>query len=128
MLNRFSMCGCTCEPSPRLNRPSEYACRSHPMLATVMGLRANATAMLVPSSMRVVCSAASTNGRIVVDLGSPAAVVASPFQLARGLRDVGELAGHGPVDLEADVATHDRKSYSKQFSMVNVNLPVRRSP
>jgi hypothetical protein len=28
-----------------------------------MGLRANATAMLVPSSIRVVCSAASTNGK-----------------------------------------------------------------
>jgi hypothetical protein len=65
---------------------------------------------------------------IVVDLGSPAAVVASPLQLARGLGDVGELAGHGPVDLVADVATHDRRRYSKQFSMVNVNMPVRRSP
>jgi hypothetical protein len=32
-------------------------------LATVIGLRANATAMLVPSSMREVCSAASINGR-----------------------------------------------------------------
>ncbi len=46
-----------------MKRPSEYACRSHPTLATVMGLRANATAMLVPSSIVVVCSAASTSGK-----------------------------------------------------------------
>jgi len=33
------------------------------MFATLIGLRANATAMLVPSSMFVVCSAANTSGR-----------------------------------------------------------------
>jgi hypothetical protein len=95
-----------------------------------MGLRANATAMLVPSSIRVVCSAASTNGKkwVVVDFGCPAAVVASPLELARRLCDVRESAGHGRVDLEPAVATHDRRRYSKQFSMVNVNVPVRRSP
>ena len=63
MLKRFSMCGLICEPRPRMNRPFEYACRSQPTLATVIGLRANATAMLVPSSIVVVCSAASTSGR-----------------------------------------------------------------
>jgi hypothetical protein len=66
--------------------------------------------------------------RIVVDLGCPAAVVAAPLQLARCLCDVCESAGHGRIYLEAAVATHDRRRYSKQFSMVNVNMPVRRSP
>ncbi|EUA49913.1 hypothetical protein I552_0841 [Mycobacterium xenopi 3993] len=33
------------------------------MLATVIGFRAKATAMLVPSSMFEVCSAAKTSGR-----------------------------------------------------------------
>ena len=46
-----------------MNRPSEYACRSHATLATVIGVRANATAMLVPNSMVSVCSAANTSGR-----------------------------------------------------------------
>ena len=46
-----------------MKRPFEYACRSQPMFATVIGVRANATAMLVPSSIVVVCSAASTRGR-----------------------------------------------------------------
>ena len=36
---------------------------TRPMVATGIGLRANATAMLVPSSIRVVCSAASVSGR-----------------------------------------------------------------
>ncbi|GFG50017.1 hypothetical protein MAGR_14580 [Mycolicibacterium agri] len=63
MLNRFSMCRLIWEPSPRMKRPPEYACTSQAMLATVIGLRANATAMLVPNSIDVVCSAASTSGR-----------------------------------------------------------------
>ena len=41
--------------------------------------------------------------RIVVDLGCPAAVVAPSLQRGRRLGDVGELAGHGPVDLETAV-------------------------
>ncbi len=60
---RFSMCGWIWVPKPRMNRPREYACRSQPRLASVMGLRAKATAMLVPSSILVVCSAANVNGR-----------------------------------------------------------------
>jgi hypothetical protein len=65
---------------------------------------------------------------IVVDLGGPAAVVAPTFQCARRARHVCKLAGNGAVDLEAGVATHDRGRYRKQFSMVNVNMSVRRSP
>ena len=33
------------------------------MLASIIGLRANATAMPVPSSMSFVCSAASSSGK-----------------------------------------------------------------
>ena len=60
---RFVMCGLICEPKPRMKRPPEKACRSLAVTAVVMGLRANATAMLVPSSMRSVASAASNKLR-----------------------------------------------------------------
>ena len=46
-----------------MNRPFEYACRSHARVASVIGLRAKATAIDVPSSSSVVCSAASSSGR-----------------------------------------------------------------
>ena len=43
--NRFSMCGLIWLPRPRMKRPFEYGWRSLPMLASVIGLRANATAI-----------------------------------------------------------------------------------
>ena len=46
-----------------MNRPFEKACRSFAVMAGVIGLRANATAMPVPSSTRSVASAASSSGR-----------------------------------------------------------------
>src|SRR5436190_15664752 len=61
--NRFVMCGLICEPRPRMNRPLENACRSLAVTAVVIGLRANATAMLVPSWMRSVACAASSKFR-----------------------------------------------------------------
>ena len=89
-----------------MNRPSEYSCRSQPTLATVIGLRANATAMLVPSSIVVGVFGGQhqRQERVVVDLGGPAAVVAASFQRGRRLGDVGELAGNAAVDLEAAAA------------------------
>ena len=63
MLNRLVMCGLIWLPRPRMKRPFENACRSQPMLARVIGLRANATAIDVPSSSVSVCSAASSSGR-----------------------------------------------------------------
>ena len=46
-----------------MNRPLETDWRSHATLASVIGLRENATAMAVPSSISVVRSAASTCGK-----------------------------------------------------------------
>ena len=63
MLKRFSMWGLICEPRPSRNRPFENAWRSLAMLASVIGLRANATTMPVPSSMRSVRSAAMRSGK-----------------------------------------------------------------
>ena len=60
---RFVMCGLIWLPRPRMKRPLEYACRSHARLASVIGLRAKATAIDVPSSSSDVCSAASSSGR-----------------------------------------------------------------
>ena len=61
--NRRSMCGLIWLPSPRMNRPFEASWRSFAWLATVIGLRAKATAMLVPSSTRVVAIAPSSRGK-----------------------------------------------------------------
>ena len=61
--NRFSMCALIWLPRPRRKRPWEYAWRSWPRFASVIGLRANATAMPVPSSSVSVCSAATRSGR-----------------------------------------------------------------
>jgi hypothetical protein len=61
--NRFSMWGLIWLPRPRMNRPSENDCRSLAVWASVIGLRANATAMAVPTSIRSVCSAASRQAR-----------------------------------------------------------------
>jgi hypothetical protein len=49
-------------PNPRMNRP-DCAWRSHDVCASVIGLRANATAIDVPRSTLVVCSAATAKGR-----------------------------------------------------------------
>jgi hypothetical protein len=46
-----------------MKRPRAAACRSFAVYATVMGLRANATAMEVPSSIRDVATAATASGR-----------------------------------------------------------------
>ena len=46
-----------------MNRPCEYAWRSYATWARVIGLRAKATAMPVPSSRRSVAPAASSSGR-----------------------------------------------------------------
>ena len=60
---RFSMWGLICEPSPSMKRPLEMVCRSLATVASVIGLRAKATAMPVPSWSRSVCSAARARGR-----------------------------------------------------------------
>jgi hypothetical protein len=60
--NRRVMCALIWLPRPRMNRP-DWAWRSHDVWASVIGLRANATAIDVPRSTRVVCSAATASGR-----------------------------------------------------------------
>ena len=60
---RFVMCGLIWLPRPSMKRPFEYAWRSHAVLANVIGLRAKATAIAVPSSIDSVRSAASRIGR-----------------------------------------------------------------
>ena len=62
---RLVMCGSTCEPRPRLNRPPDRSCRSFASTAVLIGLRANATAIDVPNSIVDVVPAATpsaTNG------------------------------------------------------------------
>ena len=58
-----------------MNRPFDISCRSLAVYARVIGVRANATAMPVPSSMRSVCSAASASGR---NGSCPVSAVSSP--------------------------------------------------
>ena len=63
MLKRRVMWGLMRDASPRLKRPPPISCRSHPSWAVVIGLRANATAMLVPNVSRRVRAAASASPR-----------------------------------------------------------------
>ena len=57
------MCGLIWLPRPRTKRPPDAACRSHAVCASVIGLRANATAIDVMRSTRSVLCAASSSGR-----------------------------------------------------------------
>jgi len=73
--NRRSMCGLIWLPRPRVNRPLVAKCRSLAVAASVIGVRANATAIEVPSSRVVVTPAAAARGR----KGSwPVSAVAAP--------------------------------------------------
>ncbi len=90
-LNRFSMCRRTCEPSPNTTRPPEYSCSWLVVYAMLIGLRAKATAIPVPSDTDVECSAASVNdrnGSLVVSAAqtqsSPAASAAATRSATRG--------------------------------------------
>ena len=56
MEKRLVMWGLIWLPRPRMKRPFEYCCRSQPMLAIVIGLRAKATAMDVPELDRARCA------------------------------------------------------------------------
>ena len=100
-------------------------------MATVIGLRANATAMLVPSSSRVVCSAASSSGRNgswLISAG-PAAVVAVSFERGRRVRDA--RAGWGcrrrPSRPARASPMHADATVSNSVWSTS-SMPVRRSP
>ena len=60
---RLVMWGLIWLPRPSTNRPRDRVCRSQPMLASSIGLRAKATAMAVPSSISLVWAAAAASGR-----------------------------------------------------------------
>ena len=61
--NRRSLCALTWLPSPRRKRPPEAFCRSHAIMAVIMGLRENTVAILVPSLIREVTVLATARGR-----------------------------------------------------------------
>ena len=63
MLNLRWMCALIWEPRPRTKRPELNDCRSFASMATVIGLRANATATAVPSVKVPDWPAASSSGR-----------------------------------------------------------------
>ena len=63
MLNRRWTWALIWEPSPRRKRPELKDCRSLATMATVIGLRANATATAVPSVSVRDWPAASKSGR-----------------------------------------------------------------
>ena len=71
-----------------MNRPFETAWRSLPIWARFIGLRANATAMPVPSSIRSVLlrGEEQREERVVGGLGRPDPVVALVLELLGGAR------------------------------------------
>ena len=88
--NRRSMCGCTCEPRPSWNRPPEMSWMSLASIATVIGLRANATAIVDCSVIRVGRAGGEGERRehVVPGLGDAEAVVAVGLGRDRGRLDV----------------------------------------
>ena len=75
------------------------------MLASVIGLRAKATAIAVPSSSRSVCSAASSSGKNGSWLVS---AVQTPV-VAGGLRLLGAGRGVRQIGADASVDLHGRR-------------------
>ena len=100
---RRSMCGRICEPSPRMKRPCESACRSLPSVASSIGVRAKAIAIAVESSSRVRLARRQhqRKERIVRPLEREAAVVAELFEPLRLAPRAGEiLRQQRAVDLQ----------------------------
>ena len=99
---RLVMCGLIWLPSPRMKRPFEKACRSQPTLASIIGLRAKATAIEVPELERlgVLGRQEEREERIVRGLGRPDA------RVARLLRFLGLLAGLAQIESDASVNLH----------------------
>ena len=60
--NRCSMCGRICEPSPSTKRPPVTVCRSHAVLASVIGVRAKRDRDRGAELDRRVCSPATASG------------------------------------------------------------------
>ena len=63
MEKRLVMCGLIWLPMPSMNRPLLSSCRSLARTASVMGLRAKATAIPVPNSSFSVAPAPTAMGR-----------------------------------------------------------------
>ena len=63
MEKRFVMCGLIWLPMPSMKRPLVSSCRSLASTASVMGLRAKATAIPVPNSSFSVAAAPTAMGR-----------------------------------------------------------------
>jgi hypothetical protein len=78
------------------------------MVATVIGFRANATAIAVPSlsPWRSVGGKQQRQERVAADLGGPDPVVADSFGRRHLIGDAGQIGAAGIVDLAADVAIH----------------------
>src|ERR1035441_10150765 len=112
MENRFSMWGLIWEPRPNMNRPSEMVWRSLAIMASVIGLRAKATAMpvlelhrrepaedrdgylqLAPVRVDLVDPAVQVGKRAVVDLDL----------LADGVLHLRHLLAVGRLDPGADL-------------------------
>ena len=82
--NRRVMCGLIWLPRPRTKRPPEAACRSHAVWASVIGLRANATAIDGPQvdPLGALRGQQQRQERVVARLGGQHAVVAARLSSA----------------------------------------------
>ncbi len=124
MEKRRVMCGLICDPSPRMKRPSENAWRSHPMLATSIGLRANATAMPVPSSIEEVLSAARMSGKNGSCEISALQAPPNPTS-SRALAAAGAATRSGPSGASTNMAAHPSGGFAVQPTSLHYHLPPR---
>jgi len=91
---RRSLCAADCVPRPSMKRPPDSACRSHAVIACASGLRGNATAIDVPSLMRlgVLAAMAKRQIGIVAGLRGPHAVEAGFLGGSAAVGDVFSVA------------------------------------
>jgi hypothetical protein len=82
------------------------------MMATVIGFRANATAIAVPSlsPWRSVGGKQQRQERVAANLGGPDPVVADSFGRRHLIGDAGQIGAAGTVDRAADVAIHPHRA------------------
>src|SRR3954465_13613303 len=108
MLNRRGSGPLIWVPSPRCSRPPDSACRSSAAAAVVIGLRANATAIAVPSStppVAVAASASPMNGSCLTSLSQnpskpPASARSAAARTSTGPSSAAPLSSRTSEQLE----------------------------
>ena len=126
---RLVMWGLIWLPRPRRKRPLEKRWRSWALWARVIGLRAKATAMPVPSSMRsrVLGGQEQRQERVVVGLGATTRRRSRPPPASGRRGDAREVTADASVDLHARSPSSLPMGVSSSLSWVSLSSRRRSS-